>query len=139
MYSACRVGKKKEKGLATQMSCLSWLKGGLICQVSIYIVVEGDEQDEATWSQALSLRLSAARKNPTLVQFLPSPMPPRYGLWHEAPVDLCLRTKWHTWELIQSFQQSCLTQKEAAFVTPIPLTVPDFLMIFRFVPPLLQA
>lgn len=32
-----------------------------------------------------------------------------------------------------------LTQKEAAFVTPIPLTIPDLLVIFRFAPPLLQA
>lgn len=58
-----------------------------MCQVSVCIGVEGDGQDEPTWSWALSLGLSAARENTSLVQLLPSPMPQGYGLWHEAPVD----------------------------------------------------
>lgn len=75
-----------------------------MCQVSICIGVEGDGQDEHTWSWALSLGLSAARENTSLVQLLPSPMPQEYGLWHEAPgQDFCPRRNWHTWEMIQSF------------------------------------
>lgn len=58
-----------------------------MCQVSICIGVEGDGQDEPTWSQALSSGLSAARKSPTRVQLLPSPVPLEYELWHEAPLD----------------------------------------------------
>lgn len=59
----------------------------LVCQVSICTGVEGDGQDEPTWSWALSSGLSAARENTSLVQFLPSPMPQGYGQRHKVPVD----------------------------------------------------